>query len=305
MSENFSAAEHAERGIDVILRVHDPRRMLELDRAVFSLVGQQYRPLRILMVCQRFAGETLAAIERHFAPMLEGAHGISLELLNFTREDPADARSELINLGFAAATGRYAALLDYDDVLYPEAYRLLIGQLIAGGGAIAFGRIAVAMADMHEHFVHAVSRKHPFSGGCLSDLFASNFAPIHSFVIDRGRAPREELRFEPRLTLEEDYDFLLRICAKARADFTLLHSEIGLYFFKTDQSNTVSRTGVTPPAELLARLEVARQFVEIRRCMTPIAPANQETLGVSPPVAGLTIREFLAQRSLAGAQPAT
>jgi hypothetical protein len=305
MTDSFSASEHAERGIDVFLRVHDPRRLLELDRAMFSLVGQQYRPLRILMVCQRFSEAALAELEQYFAPMLTGVQGISLQLLNFTRDDPKDARSELINLGFAAATGRYAALLDYDDVLYPEAYRLLIGQLVAGGGAIAFGRVKVATADMHKHFVHAVGQSSPFTGDSLADLFVGNFAPIHSFVVDRSRVPREELRFEPRLTLEEDYDFLLRACAVAEADFTLLHTEIGLYFFKTDESNTVIRTGSTLSADTLARLEVARQFVEIRRRMTPIAPAIQEALGISPPEPGLTIRDFLTRRSGAAAgQPA-
>lgn len=288
----MSPSNHAAHGIDIIVRYHDPARLLELDRAVFSLVCQEYRPLRILITCQRFSEESLEAIRTYFRPMLSWAGEVSLEVLNYAPADPQDARSELVNLGFAAATGRYVALLDYDDVLYPEAYRILINQLKAGSAAIAFASVQVSSATIYPKFLHALDRFNPFRGKSLKDIFSGNFAPIHSYVLDRSRIPAEALRFEKRLTIEEDYDFLLRVCATVESDFTLLGTEIGLYFYKTDASNTFSRQAPPPPATM-ARIETAQSFVELRRKMTPLAPDVQVALGVAPVVPGLTIREFL------------
>jgi hypothetical protein len=39
-----SSARFAATGSDVIVRCHDPGRRMELERAMFSLAGQDYRP---------------------------------------------------------------------------------------------------------------------------------------------------------------------------------------------------------------------------------------------------------------------
>lgn len=285
--------------MDVVLRCHDPSRRMELSRAVFSLVGQDHRPLRILLVTQRFGAEAVRATRALLAPMLAWAGDVALEVLDYRDDHPADARSALMNMGMDQAQGRYLGFLDYDDVLFPEAYRLLAAQLRAGGAGIAFARTPVMLADVHQGFVHAQSRSHPFPGQHLRDLFRANFAPIHSYLMDRARIPPRLLRFEPSLTVEEDYDFLLRLCAEVPADFTLAATEVGLYFYKTDASNTFVRGADVPPA-LMARIEAARDFVELRRRMTPVSPAIQASLGLAEPTPGLSIRGVLDALDAAG-----
>ena len=56
-------------GLDVVVRFHDPRRFRELDRWMFSLVGQSYRPLTIHLVTQRFTAAELATLRSALAPM--------------------------------------------------------------------------------------------------------------------------------------------------------------------------------------------------------------------------------------------
>lgn len=290
------SAPHAEAGLDVVVRFHDPRRLGELEQAVFSLVAQEYRPLRILLVLQRFSDEQAEAVRAALAPLLALPGAPALEILRYAAPEPADARSALVNTGFAAAAGRYLALLDYDDILYPEAYRLLVGRLQATGAAIAFAGILVRRAEVHPHFLHVLAAPQPFHGRGLGDLLRGNFCPIHSFVLDRSRVAPRELHFEENLTLEEDYDFLLRVCARHRADFGLLGTVIGEYFFKTDESNTLAGRSAPPPA-LAARAAAARAFIEGRKQLLPLSAEVQADLGLRPPEPGLTIAQFLARRA--------
>ena len=280
------------QGVDVIMRFHDLRRVNELERAVFSLVGQEVGPLRILLALQRFTDEEAGAVEARLAPLLGLPDAPRLALLRFGDRAPVDARSALINLGFAAATARHVALLDYDDVLYPEAYRLLVARLRATQAGVAFGRIGVKLVDVFTDFLHVRASTDRFVGDSLIDLFHRNFCPIHSFMVDRARVPMEELRFEPMLTLEEDYEFLLRVCARVRSDFALIETQIGEYYYKTDLSNTIG-ANTAPTPKILSNIQAAGSFNDFRRRLTVLSKEVQADLGLPEYQPDLTIRAFL------------
>lgn len=278
-------------GVDTIVRFHDPRRISELERAVFSLVGQEYRPLRILLALQRLSDAEVEEVQKRLAPLLALPDAPQLTILRYQAPEPPDARSVIVNMGFEAATARYVALLDYDDVLYPEAYRMLVGRLRESDAGIAFGGIGVKRVDVYDGFIHIIGASNPFTGSGLADLFRQNFCPIHSFVVDRTRVPPSELRFDPALTIEEDYEFLLRVCASTPSDFSLVHAEIGAYFHKTDESNT-SAGRLALPSELMDRIHSAVQFNETRRRIMPLSSQVKKQLGLNF-TRDITIRSFL------------
>lgn len=282
-------------GVDVIVRFHDLGRLKELGRALFSIVGQDLRPIRILLVLQRFSDADAAAVAAALKPLLSLPDAPTLSVLRYNEPEPVDARSALINLGFAAATARHVALLDYDDLLYPEAYRLLAARLHESGAGIAFGKIGVTQVDVFDGFFHPYAHKNRFSGHGLIDLFRQNFCPIHSFMVDRTRIPAGELHFEPTLAIEEDYEFLLRVCAQVESDFTLLETQIGEYYFKSDNSNTAAGRESLPPA-VMERIEAAIWFNDGRRRITTLSPTVQHQLGLMPFQPGLTIHRFLLER---------
>lgn len=289
-----SAAEHDDAGIDVVLRIHDPARMAEFDRAVFSVVRQSYRPVRLIVVAQRFAPADLARLEQATRD-LTGPEGIGEVILNFTGPEPKDARSALLNAGIAAATGRYVAFLDYDDIVYHQSYAPLIGQLRAGQAAIAFGRIAHGHLRVFPDYLHCSHKDYGrFTGRGLLDLFARNFCPVHSFVIDRQRVAPEELRFEENLTRGEDYDFLIRLCARYPSDFSQLDRTIGEYFMKDDGSNTVLQE--RPSAAAHASWLEAEEFLQRRRESVVLSDAVKAALGLA--AAGrMTVLDLLRQRT--------
>lgn len=279
--------------LDCIVRFHDVRRLSELSRCVFSLVGQLHRPLRILLALQRFTGREMAAVHAALDPLLHLPNAPALDVLNWDDPAPADGRTALLNLGVRAARGRYLAFLDYDDVLYPEAYAVLVGRLRATGAAIAFATVRVVSADIYPEFTHVTRLvTPPFDGRTLRDLLRNNFCPIHSYVIDRHRVP--ELNFDTALAMEEDYDLLLRICAHYPADFAQVATQIGDYYYKTDGSNTVPTEGGLTGARLAAYERVAA-LIETRRRTTIMAPEVQRALGLLEPRHGLTIRAALDQ----------
>jgi hypothetical protein len=258
-----------EHQVDCIVRLHDPKRLPELNRCVFSLVGQTHRPLNIILAVQRFSGSDIDAVRAELQPMLSFPDAPTLTIVNWQQPEPADARTELLNLGLSACTGQYVAFLDYDDVLYPEAYELLIERIIRARTAIAFASVRMLNADICDGFVYALSELTPtFHGENLHDLFRSNFCPIHSYLIDRSKIDGTLLYFDTILTWEEDYDLLLKICAAYESDFGALHKVIGDY-------------------------ERVTALIEVRRRTTRVAPDVQLSLGLARPDPDLTIRGVL------------
>jgi len=285
MNSNYS--------IDCIVRFHDRSRLIELERCFFSLVAQNYRPLKVILVLQRFTPLEIDSVHELLKPMFDGDGSLQLEICNFEHSEPVDARTHLLNLGLTKHTGRYLSFLDYDDVLYPEAYSLLIKQLKESDSAIAFAGVKMMKVRVYERFVftESIVPTPPFEGSSLLDLFTSNFCPIHSYLIDLNKIKRDYVYFDTALTIEEDYEFLLRICAQYASDFSLCKIQVGYYFSKMDGSNTVAQ--FSRDESLLSQYEEVCEIIEKRRNATTVSPEVQRALGIQKPQITRSIRDIL------------
>ncbi len=288
----------AKPTIDTIVRFHDVRRLGELQRSVFSLVAQVYQPVHVHIVTQRFSSHELCEVRRTVDPLNVLGTGSVISIHNWTPNEPKDARSYLINHGIRQGKGRFLAFLDYDDVLYPEAYSLLTERLIAGDAAIVFASVRVMRLQVFESFYRVVKREEPpFSrGSSLMDLFSENFAPIHSYMIDKTRVDPNTLRFDVSLSWEEDYDFLLRLCARYPSDMTMLPTLIGDYYFKTDGSNSVPTDSVAVAQRQAEYIQVRRSIDE-RRDRILVSEVIKAQLGMDTEVDVRTIRHVLSALS--------
>ena len=285
--------------IDVTIRIHDPARLDELGRAVFSVALSDHRPLAIQVACQRFDPPALQAVQATLAPFLEIAGDVTLQILNRPDPAPLDARAALLNLGLRTGPGRYTAFLDYDDVIYPEAYRLLIAELRSSGTAIAFGGILNAYIS-RDGLVPITTAKHRvFQGEGLAQLLYDNFCPLHSFVIDRHRIAPADLVVDETLDALEDYDLLLRLAAKYPSSFRLKDKIIGEYLFKDDGSNMNPLAHRTHPDTIRTSIWAAAEAnLDHRKATLVLSPEVQATLGLAEP--GLTVADFLARRPTLG-----
>ena len=278
--------------LHVIVRFHDSKRIRELDRALFSLAHQNHRPITVHIVTQRFSQEEIRAVENCFAKYSSLPDPAAFVISNFDTPDPLDGRSALINIGLRASDkGRFFAFLDYDDVIYPEAYQLLIGNLLSGDSAIAFGGIACKSCHVSDAAIVVASRERRFKGDCLLDLFNDNFCPIHSFVVDRFKTSEADLFFNERLHRAEDYDFLLRICAKYKSDFSLIDTVVGDYYFKDDGSNTTELTETTD--ERSAPWRYAVEYANLQKRFLTLSPAVEKILGLKKAASPRTIADVL------------
>ena len=279
--------------IDTVVRFHDVSRLVELKRCVFSLIGQSYRPLKIILTTQRFSENDVYEARQALAPLIDEEEGVTLSVVNWDQAEPQDARSELLNLGLLAARGRYLAFLDYDDVLYPEAYELLVSRLKESTAAIAFAAVRIMRLDVYERYLYTTEEIVPvFRGVALIDLLRNNFCPLHSYVIDRQQMAGGPILFDTTMTMQEDYDWLLRLCARYTSDFSLVKTRIGDYYYKTDGSNTVPTAGVITDKEQ-TKLDSVITAIEVQRRMTIVSETVQRTLGITEPSETATIRDVI------------
>ncbi len=278
--------------LHVIVRFHDSRRIRELDRALFSLAHQNYRPLTVHVATQRFSRDELKAVEDCIAKYASLPEPAAFVISNFEGSDPLDGRSALINIGLRASEKcRFFAFLDYDDVIYPEAYQLLIGKLLSGDAAIGFGGIACKTCHVSDPAIVVAKRERRFKGDCLLDLFRDNFCPIHSFVVDRSKTSETELFFNERLHRAEDYDFLLRICSNYTSDFSLIDTVVGDYYFKDDGSNTTELTATTEDRSVPWRYAV--EYANLQKRFLTLSPVVEESLGLKRSGSPWTIADLL------------
>lgn len=268
-----------ENGLDVIVRFHAIARLPELQRCLLSLIGQTYRPLTVHIVTQRFQpGDT--AIAQHLVDTLARLEpDAAFHIHNFTDPEPADARSSLVNLGYANLRGRYVYLLDYDDVTSPHGCQTLVTDLLQTGAAISFGHVIGAHLTVDWPIIMSRTRQDLYVGNGLVDMLRQNFCPIHSFMIDRSRAAPDALWFDPARSRDEDYDFLIRFCAEYPSSFAKKDYVVGLYGLKDDGSNTVVGPGVTTETRM-AEWRRSFDLLTDQRSRTRVSPRVQRQLGL-------------------------
>lgn len=269
------------RTIDVIIRFHDASKSETLLRALFCLYGQSHEAVQPLLMLQDFPPEAVEAMERLVDRLAWNERRRRPIVHNYIPAAKGDHRSRLINEGFRAGQGRYIAILDYDDVVYGHAYDHLIGRLEASDAAIAFGRIAVKHVYPLKHYEFVLSTtRNTFNGSGLNDLFRDNFCPIHSFVLDRTKIAPEDLCFDETMTRLEDYDFLLRTCAKYPSDFGGLERYVGTYYWRVDGSNTVQSYQGPGAEENQRQWQSARERIDQLKKDLGIAAGIKSPVGV-------------------------
>ena len=261
--------------LDVVIRLQDPARLDGLNHAVFSAALQDYRPLALHVVCQRFDAAALAAVQDNLAPILELAADVAVHLHDHPGPEPAAPRGALLNLGVRHGQGRYLAVLDDGDRIYAEGWRLLIAELAASGAAIAFGAVLNATV-CREGVVPYVEAKRRIAQGDGLRRLLRTVCPLHGCVLDRSRLLSADVLADESLAGLADYDLLLRIVAQHPSSFHLQDTVVGEHLLDDDGSTL-------DPLALAA--------VERRKAGLVLSPAVQAQLGVNEP--GLTVAAYL------------
>jgi Methyltransferase domain len=281
-------------GVDAVVRLHDPARFLEFDRALFSLANQSFTPVHPIIVTQNFNATIKDKMQEAIDAFdwRERGHCIPT-LIDVAAPVGKDVRAQLLNVGVRRTRHRFLAFLDFDDYLYEDAYDYLVREAIGTRAAIAFGGIVCRNVRVFDRFVYSTAvQANPFPGKDAADLMVGNFCPIHSFVIDRDKVSPDDLTFNSDLERLEDYDLLLRLCAKYTSRFESRAKQIGVYNWHLDGRGTTQFFGADEAktaADKRASDQARRHIRRLKRTLrsqrqstpTPISVVKQSDRGAT------------------------
>jgi hypothetical protein len=211
LSSNDARQRFVAGLVSVILRAHKACDKRLLQQSLHSLATQKYPSLEVVIATDSFENAHLQELANAIGAESWNAIAVA-RVESIDCSDLADTRSRLLNEGIKRSKGQYLAFLDYDDIVYEEAYTSLIEELKLSGKGVAAGGTRVAEVTWKDGALEVENyREFPHDGKSKVDLWKGNFLPIHSFVIDRYVVPSEAINTDETLRRLEDHCLLLRL----------------------------------------------------------------------------------------------
>ncbi len=253
--------------ISVLIRIHDFSQLSLFEQALDSLAAQTYKDVEPIILAQNASPENLSQIKGLVSERFQKPRTMAeYQLHTLSVSNGQDARSALLNLGLKNASGRYVAFLDFDDLIEPDAYLLLIEAVNSSKAAVAVGGSKVVFIEKYGGQWVQTKEIKPFEWGKnKADLFRENFIPIHSFVLDRNIISDTDLYFDESMVLCEDYEFLLRLAAKYPFNFLNLSRLVAIYRARIDAGNTNPSFSLSPTSKDKERLAAAEHSISQRK----------------------------------------
>ncbi|MCZ7480724.1 glycosyltransferase family 2 protein [Rhizobium rhizogenes] len=270
-----------------------------IEAAIQSALGQQGVTLEVIVVDDRSADDTIALVE-----------GIAVidprvRLLALAENlGPGGAR----NAGIEAATGRWIAVLDSDDVIRPERSACMMCRAEAAGAAIAVDNLDVVYTDgrpMETMFPEEFLEERAVL--TLEDFISSNilFRATFNFgymkpMFRRDFLNAEGLRFREDIRIGEDY--ILLASALAAGGLCVIEPKPG-YIYNI-REGSISRVLELHHVEAMMRAD--QEFLS-HYTLLPAAMDAQQARARSLQLAHnfLTLVENIKSRSVLGALKTT
>lgn len=238
--------------VTTVIRFHKTGDIQLLSNALYCLAAMQDCRVTPLVVTQDLNEFQHSQLEK-LLECVPWANDVAPIILPFFSENGrGDLRSKLLNEGLMAVKTRYAAFLDYDDLLFPTAYQWLLSRLIKTGKAVSFGRVYATNYKYAEGVI--VNRERTYEYGCSYDEFIEfNHAPLHSFMLDLSKIDRQKIIYHENQKFMEDYYMTLQIFTMENSDWKALdmNKYIGDYMHSVDRSHTLAFSNNRDRMELL------------------------------------------------------
>ena len=196
---------HAAPFFSVITATHLRAPLLE--RALLSLRAQTCSDFELIVVADALDAVTAEVAARHLR-----------EQDLFIKRNGAPGPAASRNMGLDLARGEWLMFLDDDDSLLPHHLAHTQRHILQAGAGpapqVLFSNVEVVTENREQAPPTLLSRAtlelqaHP-----VSNLYLKNFIPNNALVF--RRALLDACRVDPHLESQEDWDFLLAVCARA------------------------------------------------------------------------------------------
>lgn len=207
--------------IGTVMRFHGSGDARLLLNALFSLLVQSACAVKPWIGMQDVLPERTSELETQIRAM-PWPDGCQPVIRRYDSMVPTgDLRAVMLNEGLKELPPGYAGFLDYDDILYPDAYRILVAQLIMSKKAATFGRVYTA--DVDEESGRVVARRSVYVAGLeYEHFYENNHAPLHSFLLDTRLIDLAQIQYFEDMKYMEDYYLTLQIFTPGAADWGAL-----------------------------------------------------------------------------------
>lgn len=256
--------------VSTVIRFHQGGSRQLLLNALYSLLAQRDCHVQPWLALQDMSDEQVSELRADLArlPWQEGCQPVLRR--HASSEAQPDLRSLLLNDTLKAIGNGFAAFLDYDDVLFPDAYATLLERLKSSGKNASFGRVYSTTVDAASGLVIERKRVYDF-GHTHEEFMLRNHAPLHSFMLNLDRIDLERIHHYDDMKYMEDYYLTLQVFTPDGTDWASLREDvfIGDYIHRRgDATHTLAISDKDEKKQLLANAEYRRceeRIVALRR----------------------------------------
>ena len=253
ISQHQSSKRISDQSVSTIVRFSQSGNLRLLQNALYSLIAQVGCLVRPILAVQDLTDDALADLDAMLKkmPWDENCYPV-IRRYNSTPQN-CDLRSLMLNDSLKAVKTKYAAFLDYDDIMFHDAYAWLTGRLRKTGKNASFGLVYSTVFNLSENKIKTRQVVYDY-GKNFADFFILNHTPIHGFMLNMPKIDLRQIEFYEDMKYMEDYFLTLQIFTKDDTDWESLEKRkfVGDYCHYEDKVQTLAMVNYDERQLLLA-----------------------------------------------------
>ena len=264
-SKCFIALENKKKfKITTIIRFHKGANFEELKNALYCLAAMQDCLVTPYIAAQDLNYKQKTKLQKLLISIPFEDSIIPIVEHHTSKDGNSDMRTIMLNESLRKVQTKFAAFLDYDDLVFANAYSTLITRLIETSKAVTFGRVYSTTYNSTKKII--TNREKIFEYGYTYQSFMhDNNLPLHSFVMDITKLNVNEVMYHDDQIYMEDYYLTMQLFTDENADWESLklNTYIGDYIHSSDRDHTLALINDNEKASLLNNINYQRDSKRI------------------------------------------